>query len=242
MILGSVRSNQPLSVVVSSSPALESGSTPTEVYQPETCPVSDATAGQTLDDILIGSSSPIPAGKFVFFGATGDLVSKRLVRDALAELAEDNELDPARHEVIMTARKPVDGSTYMTEFQDGDEDSNPISEAGFANLRKLTGLEAEGSQLDIVRLGNEADFSQLSQRLGPEPAVLYGAIPPRYFGDLLESVAQSGLMDQPDTKVILDKPFGNDAAHAQELSKKIDDLGRESCWSTTSWPIQAPAI
>ena len=105
-----------------------------------------------LDKLIHGTWDPIPEGNFVFFGATGDLVSKRAVRNSLAELAEDDELAAGRHRLIMTSRRPVDGEGYLRDFYLGDRHSKPISPAGLKNLAELSGLNQPGAQLATVRL------------------------------------------------------------------------------------------
>ena len=80
---------------------------------------------------------------------------------------------------------------------------------------------------DFKKLGDhlkhiEAEFGAPAQRL------FYLSVPPQVSQPLVEHLGESGLAAMPDTKLLLEKPFGVDLASAQELVNGITKYFAES--------------
>jgi hypothetical protein len=95
----------------------------------EATPVTQSREG--LNDILLGSKSPLPDAQIYVFGASGDLVSKREMREALTYMAEHKLLTPDKTPVTLIGSKPYPAPKYLDGFKTGDASSPPISEKGF---------------------------------------------------------------------------------------------------------------
>jgi glucose-6-phosphate 1-dehydrogenase len=176
-----------------------------------------------LLDILTSSSKPIPSGRFYIFGATGDLVSKRAVRDSLVQMAEAGRLNPEQHPLILMGSKPYPAAGYLEKFKKGDADSKPITEKGFQAFKELAHLTDEQATLMGVNLSNLSDFDQLKKDAGDVDAVFFGAVAPKFYKPLLENLKESGLSESNNPegfrRVLLEKPFGADSSQAKELAE-----------------------
>ncbi|MCC7075698.1 MAG: glucose-6-phosphate dehydrogenase, partial [Acidimicrobiia bacterium] len=140
----------------------------------------------------------------VLFGASGDL-AKKLVIPSLYRLVEDGRLDI-----------PVIG-VALTEWD--DEGMRDYAEDSLRNH----GLDLKGDKtwrnmrrhLHFV-CGNYADdktFEALAAKLADLKSsfpLFYLAIPPNFFGQVVEQLAKHGLAKK--CRVVVEKPFGRDLA------------------------------
>jgi glucose-6-phosphate 1-dehydrogenase len=156
------------------------------------------------------SASPVVCDAFVFFGATGDLAYKKIF--------------PALHNMIehKTLNVPIIGvaKAGWTLEQLRNRAAASIKEYGapvdgpvFRRLIELLQY-IDGDYQD------PATFAQLKKGLGgaTHPAH-YLAIPPFLFPTAMEGLGRSGLAES--ARIIVEKPFGNDAASASELNDAV---------------------
>ncbi len=154
---------------------------------------------------------PTPdAGALVMFGLTGDLGEKKLL-PALAELAVADLLPG-----------PVIG-VGRSEHSDAELRSLLVDAAG--------PLAPEvDERLDLHYLqGDSTDpdtYSRLDERItdtvgeGAE-IVVYAALPPDLFGGVAKGIAEAGMSER--VRLVVEKPFGHDAASARELHAAITE-------------------
>jgi glucose-6-phosphate 1-dehydrogenase len=153
----------------------------------------------------------------VFFGATGDLAYKQIF-PALYEMVRRDGLDVP---VIGVAKagwtlEQLKGRALASLDEHGKHDP--------AVIDKLTSLlhYIDGDYAD------EATFVALRKELGDaERPLHYLAIPPALFGTVVGSLGSSGCAD--NARVVLEKPFGRDAASAAELNRMLQEVFPESC-------------
>jgi len=151
--------------------------------------------------------SEAQADAFVFFGATGDLASKKIF-PALQAMVKRGYLDVP---VIGVARSARDVDELRARMRDSLEKHGGLDPAAF---EKLSGL------LRYVRGDNSdpATFQALHKELaGATRPAFYLAIPPTMFGVVVENLGKSGCY--AGARVILEKPFGRDLASALELNR-----------------------
>ncbi|MCA9792597.1 MAG: hypothetical protein KC910_12410 [Candidatus Eremiobacteraeota bacterium] len=177
-----------------------------------------------MDDLLTDSSKPTPAAKLVVFGATGDLVSKRLMRDSMVYLAEHDQLQPGANDVVLVGAREQDGRAYLDAFNRGDAESTPLSPPGLEKFAALTGLEAPGAKVAGLDVTNPSAFKSLLAKIGTSSALYYAALPPSLYPAFLAGIKSSGLAEQNGNfrRVLLEKPFGTDAASARALQAQIE--------------------
>ena len=175
-------------------------------------------------ELLVGSTRPFPSCHFYVFGATGDLVSKRAVRDAMVQLAETHTLEGSKDPLVLLGQQDMPAATYLTGFRTGDAESNPITEEGFEAFKKLSRLDRPGAHIIGVSVQDLADYKKLAPELGNDNAVFYGALPPKLYGVFMDNIRLAGLADQPAggyRRILLEKPFGNESSEARALNEKL---------------------
>jgi glucose-6-phosphate 1-dehydrogenase len=152
----------------------------------------------------------------VIFGITGDLAHK-MTFPSLYRLEAAGRL---RCPVVGVARQdwsPEDLRKAMREAVQGAEDA--VDEQVVERLAR---------RLDYVH-GDFADpalYQELALRLkDTERPLFYLEIPPSLFADVVARLAEANLTE--GARVLIEKPFGHDAASAGDLDRRLHQLVRE---------------
>ena len=144
---------------------------------------------------------------FVFFGATGDLASKKIF-PALQAMIKHGHLSVP---VIGVARSAKNVDELRARVRTSLEEHGGLDAAAFDKLSSL---------LRYVQ-GDNSDpktYQALRQALaGARHPIFYLAIPPTNFGVVVEQLGKSGCGN--GARVIVEKPFGRDGASARELNR-----------------------
>ncbi len=151
--------------------------------------------------------SATPSDALVFFGATGDLAYKKIF--------------PSLQHLIRRGRLNVPVIGVAREGWSLDK----LKERARDSLEKHGGLDAAAFETLCSRLGyvsgdyrDPQTFVSLRKALGTAQHPLhYLAIPPSLFGAVAEGLANSGCA--AGARIVVEKPFGNDLASAQELNR-----------------------
>src|SRR5439155_4832200 len=146
---------------------------------------------------------------FVFFGATGDLAYKKIF-PALQAMAKRGHLDVP---VIGVAKAGWKLEQLEARAKDSLEKHGGLDPAAFATLRGRLRY-VDGDYKD------PATFQAIRKELGAarRPAH-YLAIPPVLFELVVEQLGKAGCTN--GARVIIEKPFGHDAASARELNRVL---------------------
>jgi glucose-6-phosphate 1-dehydrogenase len=138
----------------------------------------------------------------------GDVTMRYLV-PALAELVEAGELD--------------DDFSFVGVGRH-DESTEWLRDEAATALRDRSDTD-EASQQRLVdsmtyRRSDATDSESLASVVdGPDPAVVYLALPPAIFADTIEALVDAGLPE--GSRLVVEKPFGTDAASAAHLNDLI---------------------
>jgi glucose-6-phosphate 1-dehydrogenase len=152
----------------------------------------------------------------VFFGATGDLAYKKIF-PALQAMLKRGHLDVP---VIGVAKAGWNLDQFRARAHDSLEKHGGIDSAAFEGLNGLLRY-VDGDYKD------PATFQAIRKELkGAQRPAHYLAIPPLLFGTVVEQLAKSG--SAQSARVIVEKPFGNDLASAQELNRILHAAFPES--------------
>ena len=152
----------------------------------------------------------------VFFGATGDLAYKKIF-PALQAMLKRGHLDVP---VIGVAKAGWNLEQFRARAHDSLEKHGGVNAAAFNKLSGLLRYVA-GDYTD------PATFQAIRKELkGAQRPAHYLAIPPLLFGTVVEQLAKSG--SAQGARVIVEKPFGNDLASAQELNRILHATFPES--------------
>lgn len=152
----------------------------------------------------------------VFFGATGDLAYKKIFPALQAMLKRGHLGVP----VIGVARAGWSLEQLRARAHDSLEKHGGVDAAAFDKLSGL--LRYVGGDYT-----DPATFQAIRKELkGAQRPAHYLAIPPLLFGTVVEQLAKSGCTQ--GARVIVEKPFGNDLASAQELNRILHAAFPES--------------
>jgi glucose-6-phosphate 1-dehydrogenase len=165
------------------------------------------------------------ADALVIFGATGDL-AKLETFPALVGLADRGMLDMP---VIGVAKS----GWGLDQFRDYATASLKLNgmDPGSPGATKMLG------QLRYIDgdLTDSATYEQMAKAVGPGKKILYYLeVPPALFGRIADGIAGAGAAS--GSRVMVEKPFGNDLASAQALNHTMhqhfaeDDIYRVDHW------------
>jgi len=152
----------------------------------------------------------------VIFGATGDLVYKKIL-PALYAMERRGHLQAP---VIGVARSDWTIEQFRARARASAEQHDGFDEAVFAKFQQhLHYISGD--------YGDPATHAALRKELGDAAHPLhYLAIPPSVFPRVIEAIGQSGCAR--GARVIIEKPFGRDLASAQALSATLHTVFDES--------------
>ena len=152
----------------------------------------------------------------VFFGATGDLAYKKIFSSLQAMIKRGNLNVP----VIGVAKAGWNLEQFHARIKDAVEKHGGIDPAAFRKLISLVRY-VDGDYKD------PATFQKLRAELkdAQHPAH-YLAIPPSLFESVVQELVKSGC--SKGSRVVIEKPFGNDLASAQELNRVLLNAFKES--------------
>jgi glucose-6-phosphate 1-dehydrogenase len=149
-----------------------------------------------------------PAATLVIFGALGDL-TRRLLIPSLVNLANARLLN-ARTRILGIGHQDVDRAQFrhlLRGFVAQDSDWRKLS-------RNVEFLKGDFSASET--------FAALARQISGN-AVFYLATPPDFFGPIVDSLADAGLLDETEgfRRVVVEKPFGTDLASARALNARL---------------------
>jgi glucose-6-phosphate 1-dehydrogenase len=183
--------------------------------------------GNFLDEACLIDSSPMPTRPMaiVIFGATGDLTHRKVI-PAFYHLQKNGQL-PEGCCIIGFARRPKSDEEFRAELRaalDEFSHTKPVDEKVWESLSRH--IYYQKGDLD-----NTEDFHELGNRLRMLPEskmylgnfLFYLATAPSYFGTIAENLAKVDLAasEQFVRRLIVEKPFGEDLASAQELNNAL---------------------
>lgn len=167
---------------------------------------------------------------FIIFGGTGDLNWRKII-PALYNLFLDNWL-PDDFAIIGTGRTKLTDGNFRRKLLDG---INQFSRRGKAKKNKWAEFSShifyQVSNLNDAKAYKEfgARILHYKQEWKQEPQVIYYlAVAPNFFPVIAENISKSKLADNPDTtRIVIEKPFGNDLESAKSLNKLLCSIFQE---------------
>jgi glucose-6-phosphate 1-dehydrogenase len=159
--------------------------------------------------------SAIPSDALVFFGATGDLAYKKIFPSLQSMLKRGHLHVP----IIGVAKAGWNLDQMKARAKDSLEKHGGLDPVAW---EKLSGLlhYVDGDYNDAVT------FQNLRKELGnSQHPAHYLAIPPVLFGEVVEQLVKSGCAT--GSRVIVEKPFGDDLASAQALNMILHSAYKE---------------
>jgi glucose-6-phosphate 1-dehydrogenase len=159
---------------------------------------------------------------FVIFGGTGDLARRKLL-PALARLVAAGQLGRDSHVLAIARDRALDDASFR------DLARHALAEAGVAEGPSAT-LCGDCLHFQPIGDGGAAEFRALAGRIAtleaerglPGNRTFYLALPPAAFPGAVTSLGAAGLNRSPGwTRLVIEKPFGQDLASARKLNTLV---------------------
>jgi glucose-6-phosphate 1-dehydrogenase len=177
------------------------------------------------DPSTLRQAKAAPPSVIVIFGAAGDL-TKRLLMPALYNLAVAG---------LLSDDFSVHG---IDRVDDDDEKFRAKQTETLSAFLADRGGKFTPDSLDQTKLGwlverlsyssgdfaDPGTFTRLGEWLAGRSAVFYLAVADRFFGPIVDRLAEAKLLVETDTafrRVVIEKPFGHDLESARELNARI---------------------
>lgn len=160
----------------------------------------------------MSGDGPPAIRRLLVLGASGDLTARHLM-PALAQLHEVGRL-PERLAVTGVARDDWDSPRFRTHIEEAlEEHADGVSRRS---------REAVLERLDYHR-ADVTDAEALAPALGgrAEPVVAYLALPPVVFAGTVRALSEAGVARR--SRVVVEKPFGEDLADARSLNRLLHE-------------------
>jgi glucose-6-phosphate 1-dehydrogenase len=163
------------------------------------------------------AKSPDRSDALVFFGASGDLASKKIF-PALYAMTKRGHLELP---VIGVAKSSWTLEQFRARARESlEKHCAPLDEAEvsklLARLRYVAGEYEEGRTFEALR-------RELGDAKRPTH---YLAVPPSAFATVVEHLGSSG--SAKDARLVVEKPFGRDLASARALNRTLHQIFDES--------------
>lgn len=180
-----------------------------------------------------------PPCTFVIFGASGDLTRRKLV-PALYNLSKDGAL-PAEFATLGVARRPKTDESFQGELREALESfsrQKPIDDEVWSKLAAGIGyvrgtFEDKQTYTDLKARLERCD----SERGTKGSRIFYLAVGPEDMIPIVKGLADVGLLAEPArdadghkpfSRLIVEKPFGEDLETAHKLNKELFEHASES--------------
>ena len=167
---------------------------------------------------------------FVIFGGTGDLNARKLA-PAIYNLYLEGWL-PEHFALIGTGRTKLTDEDFQGRLL---KDINEFSRNGKVADDKWLGFgpNIHYEAADVQNADTYQEFATRIKQLeedwqAPANVIYYLAVAPNFFPIIAENLAKAGLTaDAERTRIVIEKPFGHDAASAKELNALLGRIFQE---------------
>jgi glucose-6-phosphate 1-dehydrogenase len=184
--------------------------------------------GFQVDCSGMAPSTPPDPCVVVIFGVAGDLGRTTLV-PALYALA-CQKLLPEPCAILGVARRDWDDATFREAMRQWAQDSKDFSDQTWRQFAPC--LYFVGGDFDA-----SATYTTVRQRLSAiqeakhiaDNVLFHCAVPPSSYGGIAHQLATASLVQSPHgwRRLVLEKPFGSDAASARALDHQLRTVVRE---------------
>jgi glucose-6-phosphate 1-dehydrogenase len=161
---------------------------------------------------MVSRVIPVDPFDLVIFGGTGDLARRKILPGLFRRFCSGQMPDTAR--IIGAARSEMDAEGYRAFVQEAINEFAPglHCEDGtlgnFLNHLDYVAIDARGT----------AGWTELSEKMRPDVVrAFYFSVAPALFGDIADRLHSNGLAT-PDSRIVVEKPFGKNLETAKELN------------------------
>jgi glucose-6-phosphate 1-dehydrogenase len=182
---------------------------------PRWCGKLGAAKAKGCDEQMASRIIPVDPFDLVVFGGTGDLARRKIIPALFRRWCAGQMRDGTR--IIGAARSEHDSEEYRALIGDAlAEFAGPAARdadavTGFLAILDYVTIDATGT------LG----WSALRDLLNPQRVrAFYFSVGPELFGPLAERLHKHGMADG-ESRIVVEKPFGNDQSSAEALNRTL---------------------
>lgn len=170
---------------------------------------------------MVSRVIPVDTFDLVLFGATGDL-AKRKILPSLFHRFRVGQFDESCR-IVAASRSDMTTEDFRSLAHEAinphcrNQDDSKFLEK-FLDCVEYVAIDARG----------EKGWDKLAAALRPESIrAFYLSVAPSLFGDIASRLKQSGIATN-DSRIVLEKPFGNDLKSAQALNSVLRESFEEA--------------
>ncbi|WP_425046345.1 glucose-6-phosphate dehydrogenase [Primorskyibacter sp. S87] len=164
---------------------------------------------------MISRNTPMDPYDLVVFGATGDLAQRKIFPALFRRFCAGQIPDEAR--LIGAARSNIGNVAFRERLSDALKEHAPRRAA---DPSSLTAFLARVKYVSVDASGNKGWEALSGLLTEPRVRAFYFSVGPRLFGDLARRIHEYGLAS-PLTRIVVEKPFGNDLQSAEQLNATL---------------------
>ncbi|WP_171131432.1 MULTISPECIES: glucose-6-phosphate dehydrogenase [unclassified Ruegeria] len=162
---------------------------------------------------MVSRVIPVQPFDLVLFGATGDLAQRKILPGLYHRFEVEQMPDEAR--IIATARSSMDTEQFRAQILASMKEFAP----GFKQ-DVLDQFLQHVEYIPVDALG-ESGWSELSAALRPDVVrAFYLSVGPSLFPGIAQRLSDHK-MASPDSRIVVEKPFGHDLASAKALNEGL---------------------
>nr|WP_170539052.1 glucose-6-phosphate dehydrogenase [Ruegeria arenilitoris] len=162
---------------------------------------------------MVSRVIPVDPFDLVLFGATGDLAQRKILPGLYHRFEVGQMPEDAR--IIGTARSDMDDDGFRAQVRKSMKEFAP-------SLKKdvLDRFLARVEYVSVDALG-ENGWDKLAKSLRPDVVrAFYLSVGPKLFPGIAQRLHDHGLAT-PDSRIVVEKPFGHDLASAKALNEGL---------------------
>ncbi|HEU0221988.1 MAG TPA: glucose-6-phosphate dehydrogenase, partial [Paracoccaceae bacterium] len=164
---------------------------------------------------MVSRVIPVVPFDLVIFGASGDLARRKILPGLFMRRLSGQM--PPEAKVIGAARSPMSREDFRAAAAEALAEQAPESQC------HPEAREAFLDSLDYVAVdaGGEAGWAELAAKLTPgRVRAFYLSVAPSLFGPLATRLHATGIAT-PESRIVVEKPFGHDLASARALNDQL---------------------
>ncbi len=174
----------------------------------------------------------------IIFGASGDLTKRKLI-PSLFELCEKGQM-PEHWAVMGVSRTKMDDEAFRARLLDFQREGGGIDEDKWRDfLSRVHYLPADSTKADdAAAIRDQACQLSRQHQIG-DNLLLYLSLSPALYDATIENIGAAGMVtegkawcslnreNRPWQRIIVEKPFGRDAASAAHLNRVLGRVFEE---------------